>query len=64
MDLVEVADSTMDLVEFADSAMELVEVACTLAVTNLLKEKYILHSAAVQLEKAPACRRLALALVK
>ena len=64
MDLVEVADSTMDLVEFADSAMELVEVACTLAVTNLLKEKYILLAAAVQLEKAPACRRLALALVK
>ncbi len=65
MDLVEVADSAMELVEVADSsAMELVEVACTLAVTNLLKEKYILHSAAVQLEKAPACRRLALALVK
>ncbi len=64
MDLVEVADCTMELVEVADSsAMNLVEVACT-AVTNLLKEKYILHAAAVQLEKARACRRLALALVK
>ncbi len=69
----EVADSTMDLVEVADCNMDLVEVVadstdlvatCTLAVTNLLKEKYILQAAAVQLEKAPACRRLALALVK
>ena len=63
MDLVEVADSTMDLVDVADRTMNLVA-QCTLAVTNLLKEKYILQAAAVQLEKAPACRRLALALVK
>ena len=60
MDLV--ADST-DLVEVAERTMDLVA-TCTLAVTNLLKEKHILQAAAVQVEKAPASRRLALALVK